>query len=69
MGSAYWSALYLPIPYPLPFGSSVSALFRWLLLTMIERTFTFVTHGFLLDGCQLGLLALPPFIPASRIED
>ena len=25
MGSAYWSGMKLPIPYPLPFGSSLSA--------------------------------------------
>lgn len=36
-GSAYWSRLELPIPYLCPFGTpSVSALFHWLTLTMVQ---------------------------------
>jgi hypothetical protein len=36
IGSAYWSAKNLPTPYPLPFGSSVLALFRWFKITTIQ---------------------------------
>jgi hypothetical protein len=69
-GSAYWSRLNLPIPYPLPFGSSLSTLFGWLAVT------TFQSHlqadallmGTLLDGCWIRFPSLPPFIPASGFD-
>jgi hypothetical protein len=73
----------LPVPYPLPFGSSLnsfqampyilyslSALFSWLEITMVKAHLQteVLLMGTLLDGCQIRLPALPPFIPALRID-
>jgi hypothetical protein len=69
VGGAYWSTQYLPVPNPLPFGSSVYSL-----ISLVQphdgsdASSHFATHGFLLEENQLGLLVLAPFHPALGID-
>ena len=55
LGSAYWSGRNLPAPYPLPFGSSVKALFRWFQVTTIQ---TYLQAKALLMGTLLDVLPI-----------
>jgi hypothetical protein len=60
----------LPTPYPLPFGSSAKALFRWFPVTTIQSHLQAkaLLMGTLLGGYQIRLPVLPPFIPASGFD-
>jgi hypothetical protein len=67
LGSAYWSLAKTPIPYPLPFGSSVSA------FTLVADNGSSVASSLLLlmDSCSKGFqLRLPvtSFSPRFTIE-
>ncbi|MEG4842408.1 hypothetical protein [Microcoleus sp. B9-D4] len=70
IGGAYWSTKNLPTPYPVPFGSSA------LSLISLVRSNDDLTHlqaiallmDTLLDGYQIRLSVIPPFIPALRID-
>ncbi|WP_143598116.1 hypothetical protein [Tolypothrix sp. NIES-4075] len=57
-------------PYPLPFGSSVLALFRWfwLMTILIHLQAIALLMGTLLDGYRIRLPVVPPFIPASGVD-
>jgi hypothetical protein len=68
MGSACWSQVQLPTPYPLPFGSSFSALFSWLDFTTLLHIFTRVTHGYYARRDSGLGFQLPPFHPASGVD-
>lgn len=69
IGSAGWSRQKLPTPYPLPFGFSVSALFRWLGITTIQTRLQAIAllMGTLLCGYwRIRLSAIPAFHPRFR---
>ena len=71
IGNAKWSENTLPSPYPLPFGSSASALFHWFNLTMFQHIFH--AYALLMDSCSMvasfRLLAEPLFHPVLAIDD
>ena len=67
-GSACWSTRSLPTPhYPCPFGTpSVSALLRWLFLTMVQTYLHIPTHELLLDVYQIRLPVFNTFHPRFK---
>ncbi len=57
------------LPFPLPFGRSLSALFGYLLVTTVQPHLSLRLHTLLLNGHRIRLSVLPPFIPASQFDN